>query len=243
MSSNMKIEARRFLNGKYAFLILGLVSLCNILGYVLLITIDHVQVQSIYLLFESTYTVFTQFGMLIYSPLVISLFANDYKEKNILFYKSAGCSAVQYFANRVLVLIIGFLGAITLVTVVVAAIFRDFSILHIMLSYYWLVTICFIFEISLWAFLFKSFIFSFFVNFTLWIVLTVISSIGGVFQYAAYYDASSPLYENLVQFLRSQPCESVMSLCLQSGFYDICVIVVVFVMVIIFKRRWNRNGI
>lgn len=239
----MRIEIRRLLNSKYMFIILGLVSLCYVLGYILLVTIDHVTVNTIEQLFESTYTVFTQFGMLIFSPLVISLFSNDYKEKNILFYQSAGWSAAKYYICKLAVLLAGFTTAIIAVTVVVAAIFRNFSILHVMLSYYWFTTVCFIIEISLWAFLFKNFIIAFFVNFLLWITLTVVSAIGGVFQYAAYYDASAPLYNNLMLFLDGKPCESVMGLCLRSGIYDLCIFAIVYVLICIFRKWWKKNGI
>ena len=239
----MKIEFRRFMNSKYMFIILGLVSLCYVLGYILLVTIDHVAITSIRQLFESTYTVFTQFGMLIFSPLVISLFTNDYKDKNVLFYSSAGWSASRYYVSKVAMLLAGFNVAIIAVTVIVAALFRDFSILHVMISYYWFTAVCFIIEISLWAFLFKNFILAFFINFALWITLTVISAIGGMFQYAAYYDASAPLYNNLMQFLDGKPCENVMGLCVRSCIYDLCVFAIVFGFVYIFKKRWKKNGI
>jgi len=239
----MKIEAKRFINSKFYLIVLGVCVLSYILGYFLLVTIDHMEVSSISLLFESTYTVFTQFGMLIFSPLIIYQFSSDYKEKTILFYKAAGFNSLKYFLCKILTLIISFTASILIVSFLVCSLFADFSIIHIMISYFETVVICYIIEIGIWAFLFKNFVISFFVNFTTWIVLIVLSSLGGIMSYASYYDASSPLYDNLTKYLDHKPCANVLSYCGKSILYDICIFTLSLIVVLIFSRKWEKNGV
>lgn len=239
----MKIEAKRFINSKFYLIISGICVLSYILGYFLLVTLDHMEVTSINILFESTYTVFTQFGMLVFSPLIIYQFSSDYKEKNIIFYKSAGFTALKYFLCKIAFLVISFTVSIILTSFIVCCLFKDLSIFYVMISYFETVIICYIIEIGIWAFLFKNFVVSFFVNFTTWIVLIVLSSIGGVMSYASYYDASTPLYENLLKYLNHEPCIDVLSYCGKSVVYDICVFILSIIIVLIFSRRWEKNGV
>ena len=239
----MRIEAKRFFNSKFYLIVLGICMLSYILGYFLLVTIDHTQVNSIMLLFESTYTVFTQFGMLIFSPLIIYQFSSDYKEKNVIFYKSAGFSALSYYLCKIATLILSFTFSIIIVSFLVCCLFRDFSIFHIMFLYFEAVIICYIIEIGIWAFLFKNFVISFFVNFMTWIMLIVLSSFGGIMSFASYYDASSPLYDNLTRYLDNKPCIDVISYFGKSIIYDICVFILSIIIIIIFSRKWEENGV
>lgn len=83
----MKLEMKRAVRNKF-YVIFTLINLLNVLlGYILLVTIDKVQNVTFQDMFESVYTVYTQFGTLLFSAFIIMQFYVDYKEKNIFFYK------------------------------------------------------------------------------------------------------------------------------------------------------------
>ena len=77
------MEFRKDVKNRYFIYYLATVIICFVLGYVLLVSLDKISNPSLEELFISIYTVFTQFGMLIFSVLTIQTFATDYKAKNI----------------------------------------------------------------------------------------------------------------------------------------------------------------
>ena len=81
----MIIELKRAIRSNF-YIFFTLLNVLNVvLGYILLVTIDKVQTVSFQDMFESVYTVYTQFGTLLFSALIIMQFYTDYKEKNIMF--------------------------------------------------------------------------------------------------------------------------------------------------------------
>ena len=82
------MELQRNINNKnYLFCFITVIS-CFVFGYILPISIDHVNALTLYDYFNSVYTVITQFGPLVFSLVIIYVINTDYKEKNILFYSS-----------------------------------------------------------------------------------------------------------------------------------------------------------
>ena len=97
----MKLEMKRAVRNKF-YVIFTLINLLNVLlGYILLVTIDKVQNVTFQDMFESVYTVYTQFGTLLFSAFIIMQFYVDYKEKNIFFYKTLGFSELRYYFTKV----------------------------------------------------------------------------------------------------------------------------------------------
>ncbi|MDD4112295.1 MAG: hypothetical protein PHC56_04585 [Herbinix sp.] len=240
----MKIELRRYINSASIFIVFGLTGLCFLLGYILLFTIDKVYEISLPLLFESVYTVYTQFGMFVLSPFIISNISSDYKDKNILFYKTINISPLKYYVNKVVISIITFSLAVIVFSTVMCIIYSDFSIWNVMISYFVNVIIAYILIISLWAFIFRDFIVAFFVNFTVWIIGIVISSISEAFSLFAYYDASSPLYLNLMDYMDLLPNGSHDLLSVSfSVLYNLILFLICIIIVFSFKRRWIKNGV
>lgn len=223
--------------------VIGLVVLCFFLGYILLVTLDHVSVNSVSILFGSTCTVFSQFGLLIFSPLIISQFSNDYKEKNIIFYRTAGFSATQYFINKVCLLIGFFSVAIITITVLFSLLFRDFTNLLISIVFYELITSYYIIVVSLWAFLFKSFIFSFFSSFSFWILTILISSFDSRLYFFAYYDASATFQKSIIDYINGIQENGILPGILGGIVFNILLFTIVTMIITLFKKRWIKNGV
>lgn len=127
-------------------------------------------------LFISIYTVFTQFGMLIFSVLTIQTFATDYKAKNILFYKLMGYNWLRFFLGKVGVLLLWMstmtLGGICLISIL----YQDFSLTIVTMFYFESTLIYEILLASMWGFLLKSVIGAYVSNFAFWLI-TMIASI------------------------------------------------------------------
>lgn len=92
----MKIDIRRIKNNKFSliFLLLGIFSM--VLGYILLVTLDNVGSVEYKQMVYSVYTVISQFGPLVFSPIIINNITEDYKNKNIVFYKASNYSPITY---------------------------------------------------------------------------------------------------------------------------------------------------
>ena len=79
------MELQRNINNKnYLFCFITVIS-CFVFGYILPISIDHVNALTLYDYFNSVYTVITQFGPLVFS-LVIIYVINNIIYITIMFY-------------------------------------------------------------------------------------------------------------------------------------------------------------
>lgn len=224
----------------YSFI---MVSLCFILGYILLVSIDKIRPQDLTLemLFKSVYTVFTQFGVLIFPIIVIYTFNSDYKEKNILFYELLNINQIQYFISKLLILIFWFSIHICILNLLVCILYRNFSKFLLMFYFFESVAIFYILIASLLAFLFSNFVAVFCLNLSLWVISIVVSTAIPQLSFVAYYDASNSLYSNLQKYLDTNN-SSYLSI-YDNLLYNTLVFIVVITIVYILKRRWKKNGI
>ena len=132
----IKLEIKRSINNKSFLFCLLTVVLSFILGYILLVSMDKIENVTINQLFFSVYTVFTQFGTMIFSIVIIYSINSDYKEKNILFYKSMGISAQKYFLMKLLVMIFWFSIAVLIAILGVCILYGDINKFPIMFNYF-----------------------------------------------------------------------------------------------------------
>ena len=217
------------------------VFVCFVLGYILLASLDKIAHPAIEELFNSIFTVYTEFGMLIFPVLTIQLFSNDYKNKNILFYKLCGYDWLKFFFSKAIVSLL-FLGTATyLGIIIVSALYGNFSYAGIMLFYFTSVLVYEVFLTCLWGFLFKNMIAGYVVNFAYWLCSLMASSASDKLVWFAYYDAAHKTYKDFMEYLKSQD-SSYLSI---GGnlVYSIGVIAVVLAIVFVFRKRWERNGI
>ena len=220
----MGLELIRLRNSRYWVIVPGVVSLCVVLGYVLLAGVDHEISIDAKKMFESVYTVFTQFGLLFFSPIVIYTFSNDYKEQNILFYKMSGCSSVKYFINKLSALAI-------------------YSLTVIMILYLSCVTLFYLTVSSIWAYICKNFMTGFFVNLVIWLFTIVVAQSNKRLYMVAFYDSSSKVHKTFINLLNDSRYVKLMPLCVESIIYDVIVVGIALLIAELFKNRWKKNGI
>lgn len=235
------MEIRKTIKNKYYIFCFITTAICFWLGYILLASLDKITNLTIAELYNSIYTVYTEFGMLIFPVLIIQTFSRDYKNKNILFYKVMGYNWFQYFIEK---LIINFF-CISIPTIIglliVGIIYMDFSYLPIMVVYFESV-ICFqVLLEGLWGFLFKNMMVGYMVNFGYWLFSIIVATADAHLSLFARYDAANSVYLKLGKYFNTGNTKY-LTIGENIG-YSIGVFGVVLCIVYIFRRRWEKNGI
>lgn len=80
----VKLELRKSVRNRTLFYIIATVMLSYVLGYILPVGIDKVSSLGLGDFYFSTYTVFTQFGFLIFGFVVVYFFNKDYSENYLV---------------------------------------------------------------------------------------------------------------------------------------------------------------
>ena len=238
----MKVNFKRLFNNYYIYLCIIINCLMVGLGYVLLVTLDNCVHVNAKLLIESVYSVYTQFGMLMLSPLFIYQIYIDYKEKNILFYKYHNYNAVTYFLSKVLsqlvVLLIGtFFSSLT--TCIIA---NDFRFLFVQFAKCSMVMLFYLFIASFCAFIVNSYIFSFFINLAIWLIGIIVSSLTKGLRYLAYYDSSGKNFKGYILYINGKT-KLYSNIFIKDLTFDLVVVVIIVVLIFALRKRWIKNGI
>lgn len=235
------MEIKRSINNKSFLFCIATVTLAFVLGYILLISIDKAETVTLRQLLFSVYTVFTQFGMMMFPIIIIYSINVDYKEKNILFYRVMGIDAKKYFFSKLGVIFLWFSTSIILVNTIVCIIYNDFSLLGVICIYFENVIIYIILITSVLAFCFKNMLVSFCINLFIWISQIVVFTVFPNLNYVAYFDASNVLYKNLDIYLQTSNAQYISIG--QSCLYNLGLFIMALGLVNIFSNRWIKNGV
>ena len=235
------LEFKRSINNRSFIFCFLTVLISFILGYILLISIDKIEVVTLKQLYFSVYTVFTQFGIMIFSIVILYSINLDYKEKNILFYQAIGINAKKYFLNKLSVMLLWFSCAIFIAMFTVCSIYKDFSDFLVMLIYFENVIIYTLLISSLLGYIFKNILVAFGMNLFIWLGSIIIYTIFPNCKYIAYFDASNILYLNFEKYIDSGRLEYLQIW--ESFLYNILLFIFVLSLVCIFSKRWIKNGI
>ncbi|MDR2044966.1 MAG: hypothetical protein LBQ15_11545 [Clostridium sp.] len=235
------MEVKRSIRSGYFFFCALVVLICFVLGYVLLVSIDQIEHPSGKELYFSIYTVYTQFGMLMFSVLMIYAISSDYREKNILFYKLMEYQWLRYYLTKWGVVFLALSLPTMVGTVAVGMIYGDFSDTFVMLAHFEFVLLYELLLTAFWGFLFPSLMVAFLANLCFWLVSIVLSTGVRSLHVLAYYDASNPVFLNLWEYLRTGNKEY-----LAIGnhvLYSAVLFGLIVGLVFLFRKRWEKNGI
>ncbi|HGA3814114.1 TPA: hypothetical protein ACGWSB_002075 [Streptococcus agalactiae] len=238
----MKNEIKRSVRNNFFLFYLGIGLLFILLGYILLITIDKVSNVTFSDLSLSVYTVFSQFGPMIYTALIITLISSDYKDKNIVFYKETGNNSVKYFLKKVgIVLLISIITSF-LVSSIICILYNE---LEMLLPYFLkLEAVLLSFGILnlIIIFIFKKFTKSFFINLFLWIIGIVLAGTSDKLSFLAHFDASMKNYE-IFEKIVDKKILNPYTLVLEDYLFVFIILVISVIISYIFRKRWWKNGI
>ena len=235
------MELKRTINNKSYLFCISTVVLTFLLGYFLLVGVDKIENVTIQQLIFSNYTVLTQFGHMLFPFVIIYSFSNDYKDKNILFYKKLGINAFTYFILKVISMIVWFTIGIVLIVFSTAVLFNNFTFIFINFMYFENVMIYIIVISALMGFIFKNMIFAFGANLIFWVFSIIVLTIDPRIKYIAYYDATNYLYLDFEKYLGTSNSNF-----LHIGFsilYNVIVLLLSLILVKLLEKQWSRNGI
>lgn len=235
------MEIKKNIKNKYYIFCSITVGICFLLGYILLASLDKITSPTIEELYNSIYTVYTEFGMLIFPVLIIQTFSSDYKNRNILFYKVMGYNWLHYFIGKTIVNFF-FISIPTMLGIlIVSIIYMDFSYLLVMIAYFESV-ICFqVLLECLWGFLFKNMMVGYMVNFGYWLFSIIFATANTNLSFFARYDAANSVYLKLGEYFNTGNTKYLTIS--ENILYSILVFAVVIGIVTVCKRRWEKNGI
>lgn len=235
------MEVKKYIRNKFYIFCIITVGICFLLGYFLLASLDKIVYPSITELFNSIYTVYTEFGMLIFPVLILQTFYNDYKNKNVLFYKLMGYDWLHYFIKK---LVINFC-CISIPTILglllVSIIYNDFSYLGVMIVYFECVISFQVLLECLWGFLFKSMMVGYMVNFAYWLFSIVFATANEKLSFFARYDAANSVYSNLGKYFNTHNTDYLTIG--ENVLYTFFVFFIVLCIIYYYRRRWEKNGI
>lgn len=216
----------------------------SLLGLILPITIDNIAISSLSydLAVESVYTVYTQFGIFIFSPIIINFISDDYKEKTIYFYHKLGYSPLSYYLTKVISLVILLIITTLSSSLLLSLIFANYSILLAVFLKLLAVSSLFAILSSLFAFIFNSFVKAFIANFIFWLIGNLLSAGGGFLEFFSYYDAANTNYKNFIDFLSDKGI-NIFSLLAKDYLYDFFILIISLILVFAFRKVWKKNGI
>ncbi len=208
------------------------------MGWILPIGIDKVTRLSYREYLFSTYTVFTQFGFLMFSFLVSFFINKEYSGKTILFYRMMNTNSLTFYIKKVLTLTVETLGSI----LVVSFIFMDFSVILQMFFLLSMISIQYILIVALISFLSANVLLSIGFSILYWITTVLFVAIGGFLRFFAIFDASNELYLNVQNFLEGSENSISFDHNLLIILYIIVLTVIALAIARVNNKRWLRLG-
>ncbi|MCG8396115.1 peptide ABC transporter permease [Bacillus atrophaeus] len=240
----MKLEFKKSMSNK-VFIILGsMVVFLFLLGYFLLVGIDKVSNVTSEMFFFSSYTVATQFGLMLFS-FVIAFFINrEYSNKNILFYKLIGENIYTFFYKKIAVLFLECFAFIALGLLIISLMYHDFSHFTLMLFLFSAVILQYILIIGTISILCSNILTSIGVSIVYWITSVILVAISNkMFGFIAPFEAGNTMYHRIENVLQSDH--------MTLGNHDILYIILYLISIMIInvivlsfsKTRWIKMGI
>lgn len=219
--------------------------LCSLLGFLLLVSLDGYAPTEITIsqLQYSIYTVYTQFGIFVFSIIPIFLISNDYKEKNIFFYKTLNYSPIKYMINKIISIMLYTSVGNIIVTFAISMIYMNSN--AFLLFFIKIQNVCFYIVVlaSLLSYLFSNFIKSFCICFALWIFGIVLSTINSNLYWFSYYDAVLLKHELFADVLDNKIKLDLYDLVTSEFMFNMVILITTLFLTIIFRKRWRKYGI
>lgn len=235
------MEVKKYIRNRFYIFSIVTVGICFLLGYFLLASLDKIVYPSVTELYNSIYTVYTEFGMLIFPVLILQTFSSDYKNKNILFYKLIGYNWFHYFVEK---LVINFC-CISIPTILgltfISVIYNDFSYLGVMIIYFESVISFQVLLECLWGFLFKSMMVGYMVNFAYWLFSIIFATANAKLSFFARYDAANSVYLKLGKYFDTG--HTAFLTIGENIVYTFLVLAIILCIVYFYRRGWEKNGI
>lgn len=237
------LELKKTISNKIMIILIAIIVAIFAMGWILPIGIDKVTRLSYREYLFSTYTVFTQFGFLMFSFLVSFFINKEYSGKTILFYRMMNTNSLTFYIKKVLTLTVETLGSILVLLFIVSFIFMDFSVILQMFFLLSMISIQYILIVALISFLSANVLLSIGFSILYWITTVLFVAIGGFLRFFAIFDASNELYLNVQNFLEGSENSISFDHNLLIILYIIVLTIIALAIARVNNKRWLRLGV
>ncbi|MBE5876673.1 MAG: ABC transporter permease [Lachnospiraceae bacterium] len=236
------IELKRSIHNKTILYLMTVTVLAHIMGWVLpwgLEGIDNISYE--YYMF-STYTVFTQFGFLLFGFVTAYFYNKDYRDKNTIFFNAFGMNAYKYYFIKVTVLMLEEFICLLICSIGSLVVFHSNKFFVFGLLFFSAITLQYFMIVGAISLICKNMLLALGISISYWIISIVLISFGGFFKYLAVFDASNSLYSYVEQFLGGKG--QIPTTCIE----DIAVEFIILILSIIVictccRNSWIKKGV
>lgn len=197
----LKIEFKRTFHNKIFIYIFLINLICFSLGIILPIGLDHIKnITNTEFLF-SVYTVYTQFGMLMFSFVIAQMFSKDYTEHYIYFYNQFKISLFRNILNKFIVFFsenIICIGCFILLSQIYFHSWKYSALFFILLL---LVIIPYFIIVCLFSMISQNILMIIGLSLLTWLLSIIFITFGGIWKYINVFDASNINYQYLNDFM------------------------------------------
>lgn len=203
------LEFKRSIHNKTIIYLMTVTAAAFVMGWALPFSLEHITaIKYDYYMF-STYTVFTQFGFLLFGFVTSYFFNKDYKDRNTIFYTCFKINFLRYYLIKITILFFEEIICIAGGLLIVGALFGSFEYFLPCLLLYTVVVFQYFIVVGAISLIFKSLLMSLGISIIYWISSIVIVSFGGICKYFAVFDASNSLYNYVEKYFSQRISVSV----------------------------------
>jgi len=239
----MKLELLRTKNNKLLYILASVICACFVFSWILLVGFNKVEHPAYREYLYTTYTVFTQFGFVMFSFLFSYMITKDYNDRNILFYKLLGDNSLTYFLKKIVVLALQILCTIAILLLTVSMIFNDFSAFFQSLYLYFAVIVQYMLIVSIISMYGKTSTASIASTIAFWLVTIILSAMFDALKAIAFFDASSSLYAHVTSYFQSTTAFMSLTDNFHVGLYVGILLFISLLAALGAKKLWLKNGV
>lgn len=239
----LKMEFKKSYHSKVCLYLLLMTTIGYLLGYILPIGIDKVSFLTYEEYLFSTYTVFTQFGFLMFSFGAAYYISKEYKEKTIIFYDTFKINCTKFYFIKIMVMAVESSAFLAIGIICVSFIYGKWMYSLTLFLLFCAVVIQYLFIVGGLALIFDNILVSLGLSIACWIFSVALVAVGGFGKYLAVFDASNELYLVVENFLAGKlpviPCRWIILIII----YLLVVVCVCGLMTVVMNKRWKKLGL
>lgn len=236
------LEFKKSIHNRTIIYLMTVTAVAFVMGWALPFSLEHItDIEYDYYMF-STYTVFTQFGFLLFGFVTAYFFNKDYKDKNTIFYSSFKITVLKYYMIKISILFIEEIICIVVGLLAVGVLFKSFEYFLFCFLLYTAVVFQYFIVVGAISLIFKSLLISLGASIIYWIGSIVIVSFGGICKCFATFDASNTLYNHVEKYFSqgiSVPVVEFTVPVIGFGF----LFIIALIIILCTSKNWIKKGL
>lgn len=237
------LEIKKSFHNKSFLYLFGMTAVAFIMGWILPVGIDKVAELHYSDYLFSTYTVFTQFGMLFFCFGTAFFFNREYSQKTILFYRSFGYNSTSFLFTKLLIMVIEEFVALTVCLFVSQLVFGESGFSVVSLILFFTVVLQYFLITGIFSMIFSNMLLVVGCSVMYWLATIILVSFGGAFKNFAVFDASNDFYNVIDQYYAGKAV-SFTGAEINPVIIEIAALVAAALLVsLLSRKRWLKMGI